>query len=505
MLRTIPAPVGGWNARDPLAEMKPLDAVTLTNFWPRVADVVLRNGCADHVTGVAGNVESLMSYNGPSGSSKMFAVAGGNFYNVSVAGAVGASVAVCTNDRWQSVQMGTSAGHYLMCANGVDNMKYFDGTNWITITGVSVPAITNVATGAIINLCVYNRRLYLIESGKLNFWYLPADAAGGAATEFLLGPVSTRGGYTMAAASWSFDGGDGVDDYIAFATSEGEVIVYRGTNPSDPTAWSKVGVYFLGKPIGRRCFMKYGGDLILLTQNGAFPLSKALQSSTVDYKLALSNKIEQAFNSAAQTYFNNWGWEGILYPAVGAMVFNIPTTEAQVAQQYVMNTVTKAWCNFTGWNANCFAEFARELYFGTNGKVVKAWTGRSDYGNNIDAYAKTAYNYFGSPEHKVFQHLRPQLLVDGGIDYSVGLSVDFKQETALSPASFSSIAGAQWDVSLWDQSYWAGSLEIVPDWRTAPCNPGGCAAMLLAISTNMLEVQWAANDYWYELLATPLT
>jgi hypothetical protein len=33
-MRSVPAPVGGWNARDPLAKMKPLDAVTLDELVP---------------------------------------------------------------------------------------------------------------------------------------------------------------------------------------------------------------------------------------------------------------------------------------------------------------------------------------------------------------------------------------------------------------------------------------------------------------------------------------
>src|SRR3990167_5059306 len=32
--RTIPAPVGGWNARDSIAEMPPTDAAVLTNLFP---------------------------------------------------------------------------------------------------------------------------------------------------------------------------------------------------------------------------------------------------------------------------------------------------------------------------------------------------------------------------------------------------------------------------------------------------------------------------------------
>lgn len=500
VLRSIPPPVGGWNKRDPLAQMKPLDAVDLENWFPRVADVTIRGGCADHVTGIGAQVYTLATYRAPTGSLKMFASTDANIYDVTSSGAVGASVAVCTNGKWQKTQMGVSAGHYLILANGTDNMKYYDGTNWITVTAVSAPAITGVVTTAIIGTTVYNRRLFLIEKNKLNFWYLPADAVGGAALEFLLGPVTNLGGYTVAAAAWSFDGGNGPDDYLAFATSEGEVIIYRGTNPSDPSLWSRVGTYFIGKPLGRRCFTKYGGDLVLITQNGAFPLSAALQSAAIDYKMALSNKIEGAFNTSAGTYGNNFGWEGIVYAATSAFIFNVPTTVDSVSEQYIMNTITKSWCKFTGWNASCFEELNKELYFGTNGKVVKAWTGRADFGADIVAYAKTAYNAFQDRGLKKFNLVRPVLLVDGGISYSLGLSVDYQQEVALATVSYNIVAGGIWDVSLWDSGLWAGSLETILDWRTTQQKDGQVAAMLLRISTHTLEVQWASNDYFYERL-----
>ena len=54
---------------------------------------------------------------------------------------------------------------------------------------------------------------------------------------------------------------------------------------------------------------QYGGDLIVLTENGAFPLSAALQSAAIDYKLALSFKIESAFTTAARSYGSTFGWK----------------------------------------------------------------------------------------------------------------------------------------------------------------------------------------------------
>jgi len=87
---SIPAPVGGWNVRDSLANMSPTDAVTMTNFFPTVSSVNLRGGFSKWSTGITGQVDTVMAYE--TGSvSKLFGIAGGSIYNCTTKGAVGAA------------------------------------------------------------------------------------------------------------------------------------------------------------------------------------------------------------------------------------------------------------------------------------------------------------------------------------------------------------------------------------------------------------------------------
>ena len=61
---SIPAPIGGLNARDSLAAMAPTDAVQMINWYPTPSDVLLRKGYTKHSTGLTNTVESLMNYAG---------------------------------------------------------------------------------------------------------------------------------------------------------------------------------------------------------------------------------------------------------------------------------------------------------------------------------------------------------------------------------------------------------------------------------------------------------
>lgn len=497
-VQTYPAPVGGWNARDALAAMKPVDAVDLVNWMPKTSYCEIRGGSADHATGMTGNGKTLAVYNGLSGTNTMFAFTASGVYDVTSPGAVGASVAARTDGKHQWSMFGDGTSNWLIAANGVDKPLYYNGSAWTAVDAASTPALTGLTTTSIISLNVYQGRLFFIEKNSLSFWYLAAGAAGGALTEFDLSSVAKKGGYLMAMTTQTVDAGDGPNDRAVFVTSEGEVIVYIGTNPSVAANWQLVGVYVVGKPLGRRCFTKYGGDVVLITQNGAFPLAQAIQSASIDYTVALSNKIENAFNNAARSYGTIFGWEAVVYPAQSALIVNVPMAEDGEHQQYVMNTMTKSWCKFTDWDAEDFAILNAELYFTTSNKVVKAWTGKADGTSNIEAYGKTAFSYFGSPgEQKQIMMFLPTLAVNGNINFLTDIDVDFEDTPITGSATYTVTSGAQWDVSNWDDSYWAAGLEVTKDWTSPSSFTGYCASGKVKIATNSLTVQWMSCSYMY--------
>lgn len=409
------------------------------------------------------------------------------------------AVLAITNGKWQWVNFGDGSNNYLIMVNGTDKPRYYNGTNWVAVDASSSPALTGLTTTDIIGVFISKSRLYFIEKNSLSIWYLSAGAAGGALTEFDLSGVAKRGGYLVAGATWTVDGGDGPDDRIVFVTSEGETIVYAGTNPSSAAAWSLVGVYDLGRPLGRRCLQKYGGDLIVITQNGAFPLAAALQSASIDYKLALSFKIEKAFNEAARIYGSNFGWSAYVYPGRSALIVNVPIAEDGEHEQYVMNTITKAWCKFKEWDAEDFTIFDSNLYFCSGTEVKKAWSGQVDGDNDIIAYGKTAFSYFGKPGlMKDFVLYQPVLTVNGTLSFLTDIDVDFSENAMNGTATYSVTSGAQWDVDNWDAGFWAAGQEVVKQWTSPDEYPGYCASGKVKISTSSLTVQWMASNWVYQ-------
>ena len=488
--RSLPAPVGGWNARDSIADMDEKDAVVLTNFFPSTTSVNLRGGYTQFATGFGAQVETIIPYSG-STTNKIFGIAGGKVYDATAGGAVGgAAVSGLTNSRWQYVNIATPGGNFIEMCNGADAVYTFDGTNWADQSG----NISGVTSSTLININLHKNRLWFCQVGTLKAWYLPVQSISGAASALDLSSFCPHGGYLMAMATWTMDAGYGVDDMAVFVTSNGDVLVYRGTDPSSASTWALVGVFWIGSPVGRRCFVKYKGDVLLITQDGLVPLSGALQSSRVNPKVSLTDKIQRATSDAVTSYGSNFGWDIQPYPKENALLLNVPVATNANQQQYVMNTITGAWCNFTGWNANCFELYGDSLYFGGTNFIGKAWTTYADAGQAIPAQGLQAFSPFGSPAQlKRFTMMRPTFYASSPPAVNGQINVDFDQSSATSMLASSSAIGGLWDQATWDQGLWGAGLELQKQWQGA-AGVGYWGAPNVATNTNSIQLQWLATD-----------
>lgn len=496
---SLPAPVGGWNARDALGDMADTDAVSLENWFPATSYVMTRNGFTKYSTGYPSQVETIFAYSGGA-TRKIFGVSGTAIYDATTGGAVGAAaVSGLTNARFQYINMTTAAGSFLMCVNGADVLQYFDGTNWTADGGTY--SITGVNTNTIIGINLFKNRPWLIPKNTLKAWYLPTSAIQGAAAALDLSAVAMHGGYLMAMATWTIDAGFGVDDLAVFITSEGEVIVYRGTDPSSASTWALVGVWWLGTPIGRRCFVKFGGDVLLLTQDGLYPLSNALLSDRLDQRAALTNKIQYAISVALTNYSSNFGWQMLPYPKGDMLFLNVPISVGN-QQQYVMNTITKQWCSFTGWLANCWEVYADDPYFGGNTYIGKAWNTQADAGAAITSTALQAFNYFDKPGvQKRFTLMRPTFQSSGIPSVSANMSTDFNQDLSTAPLSFTPPNYGLWDTAIWDAGLWAGGTAIFNQWQ-GTTGVGYCGAPKVKATSSSISLFWVSTDIVYEQGAT---
>jgi hypothetical protein len=384
---------------------------------------------------------------------------------VTSAGAVGAAVvSALTNSRWQYTNFSTSGGQFLIAVNGADDLLLYDGTTWAPIDALSTPSITNVATSDLIQVFVFKERVWYVEVDTLTLWYAAVGAFAGALTAFPVLSVAKEGGYLVAGGSWTRDTGSGPDDFLVLVTSQGEVIVYSGTNPASD--FDLIGVFITAKPIGRRCLLKYAGDLLIITTDGVIPISRLVQRERKEQGVAITEIIQGSMADSVALYKANFGWELFLYSEASMLLLNVPVDAEQ--EQYVMNSYTKAWCRFLKWPANCFAEMNGSLYFGMLGEVRQAWTGNTDVDVAISAETVFNFTYFGDRGNiKETTLVRPIMKFDvNPISVKIGIDADFNVRTPGSDIINTAAAGDTWDTGEWDEAFWAGEPEVRSFWSS---------------------------------------
>lgn len=475
--KSIPAPVGGWDAISPLASMDEKNAIVLDNVFPQPGYVEIRKGHRIHETvATSAPVESLMPYHAADGDDVLWAACGAGIFNVTanVTATNSAVIGGFANARWQHTNMSTSGGNFLCIYNGADTPRHYDGTVWAT------SAISGVTSTSIIAGTVFKNRIFLTLEDSISPAYLNNDSIQGTATPFDLVGVFSKGGYLQAIGTWSLDGGAGPDDHIAFLTSRGEVAIYSGTNPA--TNFLLKGVYEIGAPLGRRCLRKVGADLAVVCIDGVVPLSKALITDRAAALTATITKmIQPVMNKSARDWGSNFGWELTSYPRGTRAILNVPVTTNVEMRQYVLNTITGAWCRFTGENANCWAVFQDRLFYGGSaGRVYEADCQGFDEGESFDYRIDTAFNYAGRRGSlKKFTMARALLSTDGQLSPGLALNVDFSTNAPVDTITLDVDPSTLWDVALWDGGVWPEVQRILTDWQSV-AGEGYCASIAMA-------------------------
>jgi hypothetical protein len=470
---TVPAPVGGLNGRDSLAAMPPKDAFVLDNWVPGTATVDARGGHSQHVAAahVGGPVESLIAYVGGSvANKKLLAFGNGKIVDVTTNAPPAALQAGRNSNKIVHTMFSNAGNQFLIGVSGLDVAFSFDGT---TVTNLVITGLTGSAA-TLSHVFAFKGRLYFAQKDQLGFYYLGVGNIQGAASYFDLSQIARKGGYLVATASFSSDSGNGPSDYIVFITSEGEYLVYAGTDPS---------------------------NIVILTLEGALPFSAIRREGGIKDDDAITYKLgkyvqEKNVNAAVH------GWQAAFYPRKGLMFINVPATSsiAGAFVQFVQNTVTKAWTRFTNLNGICWCEFNGDLYFGKyDGRIMKYDTGQLDDNLPILLDCKQAYNYFedGSGTtnaNKHFHFAKLLLGCDGDPPLNAQFNVDYMEDQPEFVAGQPDETGSTWDIALWDASAWGGDVST-KFFMLSMGKYGVAGSLWVRASLNGLSLKWYATQY----------
>ena len=366
----LPAPVLGLNTEDAPEIMQPGYAVDLVNWWPGENGLTTRGGSSPWCVGLNGwPVESLMVWN----STTLFAAADTELYRLPpVPGTDALPVLVksgLNSARISSVNFGNDGGVFLCCCNGSDAPFYHDGAEWAECRLQDSKG--GVFDGSDFFAVVSHlSRLWWLKKGSQSVFYGAPNAIQGRVYELPTGAYLTRGGSLVGMGILTQDGLLGSNDLLALVSSEGEVLLYSGTNPDEASAWRMVGKAQIARPLGGgRCCIPYETDLLVLTESGLVGIQKAVSQAFPGLRDGITEKVQSRWHSMVEAYGTD-GWSLCMYHLRGLIVVNAPGPLGH--QQLVCNPKTKAWGELQGWErVSCFAEYQGCLV-GGHGSAVFA-------------------------------------------------------------------------------------------------------------------------------------
>lgn len=481
----FPAPTGGWisNRARALPQGAAPGAALLDNFFPRSGGVKLRRGKQLYTTlpSTSLAVGALFSYKNGN-TERLFAANQTNIYNVTTTTPASVMGSLTSAD-WTAVQFATTGGVFLIGVNGANNGFIFNGTTFTPNTGVTF-GTSGLSMADMSFVWVFKNRLWFAQKDSLAAWYLPVDSIAGTAVAFPLAGVFGLGGALVFGQDWSLGTSDqgGLGEQCIFVTTQGEVAIYQGVDPAAAATWSKVGVYRIGTPLGKRAFIRGGGDIAIATSVGLVPLSKAIELDVTSLNIAsVSYNIADAWDNAT-TLRGLANWQCQLWPEQKMAIVSPPDLiGSSQPVLFVSNTETGAWCRYTGWYAMCMEVFRGQLYFGSpNGEIFLGNVSGLDGDQTYSGACIPLHEDLGTPGSlKIATVSRAVTRANTRTNGKITASFNFSVAIPPAPDATSTTGGNVWGVGIWGQSVWAqGTPTFINElWRsvagsgytTAPC------------------------------------
>jgi hypothetical protein len=478
---TLPAPTRGLALSENESQMLPGGALVQDNWMSTLRGVRLRGGttlyCDLHSLDTPvpprpdpsrQEVVSAFEYVAGQSVHKMFAGQKTKLFDVtSPTPALVKSGQASGN--YCAAQFSNASGDHMIVVNDAgDAPLHYDGTTWTTFNADQITGGPNtppaVAHGrGLTYVWKYRGRLFFIEGGTMNAYYLDLDAFQGQLQLIPLGGATTKGGSLLFGGTWSVDTGSGLDDKNLFVTTEGEVVIFTGNNPGDPANWSQQGRYAMGRPLGMNAHLSIGGDFLVATIDGLTPVSQCISKDAGALDLALiSYNVRSMWHREAGVKQNR-PWTVKRWDMRGLVHVTWPGGDPGNRYCAVFNNTTNAWCRYVGYDALCFVAQGDDMFFGTqDGTLMQCERTGMDDGRPYNATLVGGWEMFKAPTAQVTWHqARAVFATVAGQPFEPTLNATLDYQIVIpTPPPPGPDPGPQdvWDQGLWDTAKWDATV-----------------------------------------------
>lgn len=481
----VPAPFKGIDGRVPLAAGA-LDTCTYTyNLVPDTGGLRLRKGFREWQLGVdngAGlGVTTIMPFDGiaaDGSEDRLFAVNNEGIWDVTVAGDPPVLKFTFAD---QTAEAGYGVFTSFVSDAGVKVMMYADSKNglftydvatttWAQTVGITGPTTTNINF-----IAVHKQRIWLIEEGSADAWYLAIGAITGAATKFAFGSKLKAGGALRGLFSWTIDGGAGVDDMLVGVSGAGDVIVYQGDDPSSANTWEVRGVYFIGAlPTGPKFATNQGGELYLLSVYGLIGMSDLLKGVNITSGVAAeaTGPIAALLRTRMQSVREVAGWNVREIPSEGGILIDSPALEGERPIQYYYDHNIGGWGLWRDLAMTAFGTWRDSVVFGdADGRILYMDQEADEVlltppappavnATAIEFSMLTSYSALDAPAaFKRVKYIRPDFVGLVSPTFFAAPRFDYNTLEAGAPLATAPSKIGAWDVDNWDAAVWGAEAS----------------------------------------------
>lgn len=520
----MPPPSAGLDLVSPIDGMAPESALELTNIFPGAGAPTVRLGYAQFVKSGATipstQIHFMHEYPLPNNTSQLIAATQTKLFSISEAGAATdiSKVGGYTGGDWNKELF---ANRIYLANNNGDVPQVYNGTG----VAQDIVASSGPSGGLqdLVNVASYRERLYFIEKNSMKMWYHKSirqtfTTGTPALDSFDFQYIMRRGGYLLFTGTYTNLKNVTTDDLFMAVSSEGEVVLYKGTSPDDSTTpWQLVAHFIIGKPLGPKAFIRINNDVWILTQQGIVPVSALFELDPEQALNIVSLKVNPIITKFATQVPSSELWTGFFWPAGRRVYIQVP--ETSVSASFLVYAIdTKSWSQFslnTNEHSVASCKFKNlPFYASTSGLIFQGETGYADAvdlsgnGQSIRFSGRTAFSFYGSRgNYKAFKDIRPIIKTKRGISLSLGLDTDFKRLPTITSITVPASYFTAWSVAgtttggagyvPWG-SPWSADSEYIFD-RFAVRGQGHCAAVRFGGSIKNTSLQIFGFEIRYDV------
>ena len=516
----LSAPIGGINTIAVGTDMPASDCIYCYNMIGGEYGLRSRLGSREWVTGLDGDPRSILPFTGSltdGSTNRLFACTLSGIWDCSSSSQAPTRVvtfATQSDDAGWGISTAftdLNGNHWLLYCDEANGYYTYaeSGATWTKVvrndSSPGAGQIGGVDPANFVAVIPWKNRLWFVEKGTQRAWYLGLNSLYGAATSFNFGARFKAGGDLRILASWTDTGGNTIDDRLVAISGGGDVVIYQGIDPSSASTFSIVGVWFLGSvPAGRRLCTDFGGDLLVMSSVGIYPLSKLVIGTVLyDRSQYATAKISNLFNDMQRQIGFQRGWAMRLHPADASLIVLTPS---QVPMQLAMSLTTRGWSQYRDMPMGVCAEpWNGSLYFGSgdgSGRVLIN-DGDADgvtLANPNSSVPVTfsvlgAFSNLGRPTQKRVQVIKTRLQSAGGYIPNQAKSLydfDFSEIGSVT----GSPGASTWDSGTWDSTVWAGSM--LPQVQTFGSAGVGSNVAIAVKGTATSRATLVGVDVWFD-------